>query len=294
MRLQARIEASIQAQTGKPARITQSQSAAGGCINDSRILTLQDGGQVFVKTHPQAQAYPGLFEAEYQALEQLAGAAAIRVPKPIAADQDFIVMEAFREGHKSPHWQERIGQQLAQLHQVTRTDRFGFDGDNYLGTSVQPNGWMDSWVDFWRARRLGWQLELFAQHGSDAHDPLLKLGYQLMERLDDMFALADEPAVLLHGDLWAGNASADEHGEPIIFDPASYYGHREAEIGMMRLFGGFDARCEAAYQEVWPLAEGAERRIDCYRLYHQLNHLNLFGRGYYQGCMVTLNRLTRC
>ncbi len=109
--------------------------------------------------------------------------------------------------------------------------------------------------------------------------------------LDVLLGEIDEAAVLLHGDLWSGNAAADEKGEPIIYDPASYYGHREAEIGMMRMFGGFGPRCEAAYDEVWPLTAGAEQRITLYRLYHELNHLNLFGSSYYQSCISTMESL---
>ncbi len=109
--------------------------------------------------------------------------------------------------------------------------------------------------------------------------------------MDSLIGNITEPAVLLHGDLWSGNAAANEKREPVIFDPASYYGHREAEIGMMRMFGGFDARCETAYAEVWPLQGGSEERISLYRLYHELNHLNLFGSGYYQSCLTSINAL---
>jgi fructosamine-3-kinase len=125
--------------------------------------------------------------------------------------------------------------------------------------------------------------------GSD--DPLLTLGKMLLNQLDLLLTCEDEPAVLLHGDLWSGNAAANEKGEPVIFDPASYYGHREAEIGMMRLFGGFSRECEDAYQEVWPLQLGHDRRIEVYKLYHQLNHLNLFGNSYYNACLDTVRRL---
>ena len=113
----------------------------------------------------------------------------------------------------------------------------------------------------------------------------------MLEKLDEILDADREPAVLLHGDLWSGNAAANENGAPVIYDPASYYGHREAEFGMMRLFGGFGPRCEAAYQEVWPFQPGHDRRIEVYRLYHQLNHLNLFGRGYYAGCLDTVRQL---
>ena len=112
-----------------------------------------------------------------------------------------------------------------------------------------------------------------------------------MVKLDDYLGDIYEAAVLLHGDLWSGNAAADERGEPIIYDPASYYGHHEVEIGMMRMFGGFGPVCEAAYEEIWPFEDGAEKRFALYRLYHELNHLNLFGHGYYESCLSTMKSL---
>jgi fructosamine-3-kinase len=115
-------------------------------------------------------------------------------------------------------------------------------------------------------------------------------GRQLMDQLDQILNL-EEPAVLLHGDLWSGNAAADEQGEPVIYDPAAYYGQREAEFGMMRLFGGFGSRTESAYQEVWPFEPGYEKRFDLYRFYHELNHLNIFGQSYYRQCMDSLRSL---
>jgi fructosamine-3-kinase len=288
MNIQTRIEQAIATATGTPVRFAQSRPVAGGCINDSRVVTLDNGLMVFVKTH--ANPPVGMFDAEYQALRLIAAVDVIRVPRPIAVADDFIVMEAFHSGSRCTDWQELLGRRLAQLHQAAQTERFGFEQNNYLGTSLQPNGWLGDWVDFWRERRLGWQLRIFADSGNSG-DPLLQLGEKLIERLDEILAEPQEPAVLLHGDLWSGNAAADEKGEPIIFDPASYYGRREAEIGMMRLFGGFDKRCETAYNEVWPLADGADRRIACYRLYHELNHLNLFGGGYYRSCLKTIQQL---
>ena len=290
MNLKARIEEAITKATGEIAQFSTSRTTFGGCINDSRIVSLKDKRKVFVKTKADAASTPGIFAAEFEALNLLAAPNVIRVPKPITYSDDFIVMEIFSGGVRKPDWQERIGRQLAQLHQATQTDRFGLEHDNYLGTTQQPNAWQDDWLTFWREQRLGWQLDLFKKK-TGSGDHLLKLGERLLVRLDDLLAKINEPAVLLHGDLWSGNAAADEQGEPIIFDPASYYGHREAEIGMMRLFGGFGPRCEAAYAEIWPLQPHSEERIKLYRLYHELNHLNLFGRSYYQGCITTMQQL---
>jgi protein-ribulosamine 3-kinase len=290
MTLQSRIEAAISSSTNQAAQFADSQTAHGGCINDSRIVTLKDGRQYFIKSHPSAITTPGIFETEYEALLLLSEPGVIHIPEPTAYGDDFIVMERFNEGTPADDWQEQMGRSLAELHKATQREQFGFTRDNYLGTSMQINTWRDNWLIFWREQRLGWQLKLFSSK-TDKGDPLLVSGEKLMLQLDSLLGDIDEPAVLLHGDLWSGNAAANEQGKPVIFDPASYYGHREAEIGMMRLFGGFGTRCEAAYAEIWPLQEGSEQRISLYRLYHELNHLNLFGRSYYHACLSTINSL---
>ena len=281
------IEQAIGKATGSEARIAGSRGTAGGCIADSSLLRLEDGREFFLKRQSGA---PGIFAMEFRALMLLGEPGVIRVPEPITYGEDFLVMEALRLGRPAPDWQDRMGRALALLHQGQRAPRYGFDGDNWLGRTPQPNGWMEDWADFWRERRLGWQLRLCAEQGNDG-DQLLRLGWRLMDQVEELLGEVREQAVLLHGDLWSGNAAADEDGAPVIFDPASYYGHREAEIGMMRLFGGFGPRCEAAYQEVWPLEAGAEERIALYRLYHELNHLNLFGGAYYSACLATVKSL---
>jgi fructosamine-3-kinase len=286
--LDQRVEAAIAAATGEPACIVGSQAVGGGCINDSRLIVLGDGRRYFLKANHDP-GLTGMFEAEYEALAAIAASGKIRVPVPLTCAADFIVMEAFERGRKGAQWQVRMGAGLAELHRGTEAPRFGFTRDNYLGSTPQPNAWSDEWPEFWRSRRLEWQLKLFADSGH-AGDKLIAMGRRLLERLDELIGEPSEPAVLLHGDLWSGNADADEHGQPIIYDPASYYGRREAEFGIMRMFGGFDRRCEAAYREVWPLAPGSDERIAIYRLYHELNHLNLFGRSYYAACLATIER----
>lgn len=291
MTLQSRVEAAISSHTEKEAEFADSKTAQGGCINDSQIVTLKDGRQFFVKTNPESKTRPGLFETEYDALLLLAEPGVIHVPKPIACSDDFIVIETFIEGAPAADWQEQMGRSLAELHTATKTERFGFEKDNYLGMSKQINSWQDDWHSFWRDQRLGLQLKRLSMI-TDKSDPILTKSGKLMSRLESLLCDIEEPAVLLHGDLWSGNAAANEKGQPVIFDPASYYGHREAEIGMMRMFGGFDARCEAAYAEVWPLEDGSEQRISLYRLYHEINHFILFGYNYYRSCIKTIDSLT--
>ena len=290
MNIQARVESAITRETGETARLSHYSPCHGGSINESYRIELADGRIFFLKRNKRSASCPGMFELEFKALALLYESSTVRIPRPLVYADEFIVMEWFSEGAPAADWQSRLGQGLAQLHRSTRSARFGFESDNYLGTTLQPNNWSDSWLEFWQSRRLGFQLELFSQNtGRD--DPLLKQGQRLLERLDRFLSEVDEPPVLLHGDLWSGNAAATENGEPIIYDPASYYGHREAEIAMMRMFGGFSGECEAAYAEEWPLAPGSEERIRLYRLYHELNHLNLFGRSYYDSCMSTIRSL---
>ena len=274
-------------------RIATVRAVGGGSICHSRLVGLDDGRRLFVKTR--SDAPEGLCEAEHRALQTLAACApeGLCIPCPLASGQSFIALQALDldGAPRAAAWQTALGQGLARLHLASRRDGFGLGQDNFIGLSPQPNGWCGDWIEFWREHRLGWQLEMFARRaGPD--DALLKAGRRLQARLADVLAHPPEPAVALHGDLWSGNAGAlSDSGTPALFDPALYYGHREAEFGMMRLFGGFGARCETAYGEIWPLADGADRRILCYRLYHELNHLNLFGGGYYQSCLDTLRRL---
>jgi len=290
MTFQSRIESAISISTDQEAEFSSTKSSYGGCIHDSQIVTLKDNRQFFIKTHSQANLLTGIFKTEFAALTLLTKPNVIHVPKPIAYADDFIVIDVFNEGQAADDWQEQMGRRLAQLHLATKQQLFGFTEDNYIGITLQKNDWNKSWLAFWRDNRLGYQLKLFSTKTSK-EDPLLKKGELLINKLDSLIGNINEPAVLLHGDLWSGNTAANEKGEPVIFDPSSYYGHREVEIGMMRMFGGFNARCESAYAEVWPFEDGYEQRISLYRLYHELNHLNLFGQSYYQSCLSTIGEL---
>jgi fructosamine-3-kinase len=166
--------------------------------------------------------------------------------------------------------------------------RFGWDRDNTIGSTPQLNEPSVDWVTFWRERRLGYQLELAARNGYRGR--LKQRGERL---LDGLGALLDHNPVpsLLHGDLWGGNLGYDEAGEPVIFDPACYFGDREADLAMTELFGGFGRRFWAAYQEAWPLSEGYPVRKHLYNLYHVINHLNLFGGGYLSQAESMIDRL---
>jgi len=292
--LRMRMEKEISAATGRPGRIVEHASLDGGCINHASRVDFEDGRVFLAKWNP--SPLPNLFEREAEGLQILHEAGAIRVPRPICtagAENDgaapFIVLEYIQSGRQGPGFFETFGRQFASLHRETTTTRYGFAHDNYLGSTPQPNTWNNDWVDFYRKNRLGFQLDLARRNGL-ADAAFSRLGDRLLDRLDELIAEPAEPPCLLHGDLWGGNYLVGQKGEPVLIDPAAYYGRREADIAMTRLFGAFDARFYSAYEEIWPLADGSEARIDIYRLYHILNHLNLFGSSYHAGCLSILKR----
>lgn len=273
----------IEQHTGQAVR--SSSASGGGCINDARLFALADGSKVFTKTHPQAAQLPGVFTSEARGLEKLANAdTPLFVPRPIAAGDDYIIMQAIEPAPRPADFAEQLGRGIALLHKNTTADRFGFDCDNYLGVTPQTNAWHDDWITFWVEHRMKPMLDRV--RGDDELD---WLGAKLLDRLDDVLAAPVEPPALLHGDLWSGNAESSTQGIA-IFDPACYFGHREAELGMTRLFG-FGPGFEAAYHETYPLADGHDRRIAVYTLYHLLNHLHLFGRSYYSQSIALLRSI---
>lgn len=301
--LRRAIEARLKA-AGRSDRVVSSSPVSGGCIHDALSLELADGSSVFLKTAPVSLDPSGgrdIFLREAEGLRALAAVDALRIPAVLAtADGSqrsevpgtaFLLLEAVRSGRPSEDFFPRFGRQLADLHRRATADRFGFDHDNYLGATPQPNGWTSKWVDFWAEHRLGHQIRLARQRGLLGSE-LETRCERLIQRLPDLIGFVTEPPSLLHGDLWSGNFMVDADGEPVLIDPAAYYGHREAELAMCRLFGGFDRSFFRAYESSWPLKPGASERLDLYQLYHLLNHLNLFGSGYRSQCLGLLRRLT--
>ena len=243
----------------------------------------------FIKTGP-ASAFD-MFDAEAEGLRELAAAKAIRVPNVldvgIDGNEAFIALERL-DFEKSNSSTERVlGEQLAALLRCT-AEEFGWHRDNTIGLTLQKNSQKSDWVSFFREHRLGFQLELAASNGISGE--LQTLGRELCDELPALFVSYEPAASLLHGDLWAGNWGVNK-GEPIIFDPAVYYGDRESDIAMTRLFGGFGRAFYEAYESAWPLERGHELRADLYQLYHVLNHLNLFGSSYHQQSIALLRRL---
>jgi fructosamine-3-kinase len=253
------------------------QPVGGGDISAAWRLETS-AGPVFLKTGP-ASSYD-MFSAEADGLVELAAPGVIRVPEVLAfgvgAETAFVAIEWLSFDRPLTHTESRLGEQLAKLHQTT-ADRYGWHRDNTIGLTPQHNDWSDDWVSFFREHRLGFQFRLAAENGFTGQ--LQEQAALLLKRLPVFFENYEPPPALLHGDLWGGNWSSCG-GEPVIFDPAVYYGDRESDLAMTRLFGGFGGAFYEAYEASAPLSSGHRERCDLYQLYHVLNHLNLFGSAY--------------
>jgi fructosamine-3-kinase len=249
----------------------------GGDINAAARVETRDACY-FVKWNSRPR--PRMFEVEARGLNLLATAEALRVPRVIAViDQPAaLVLEWIDLGSNKTAAAEALGRGLAQQHRST-AQTYGLDHDNYIGSTPQRNTPARSWIEFYRDRRLGAQRALAQRHGYLTPDRERQLD-RVMDHLDHWIDDSQVAPSLLHGDLWVGNYLIDAQGNPVLIDPAVYYGDREAEIAFTELFGGFGARFYAAYNEVWPLDHNYADRRDLYNLYHLLNHLNLFGEGY--------------
>lgn len=258
--------------------VASERPASGGCIAEGRTLVLESGNRLFVKSGLSHD----LFAAECAGLSALREAGGVSVPAVLALSSPgtngFLLMEYVEQGRKSTRTSEDLGRGLAQIHRSSWEHGFGFWRDNYIGRNPQENGALSSWPQFFAERRIRPQLELARRNGLIAGRVALHLE-SILKRIYEL--LPDgEPSSLCHGDLWGGNWLVGETGTPWLIDPAVYYGHREADLAMTRLFGGFDRVFYQAYEEVWPLQGGHGERTSLYNLYHLLNHANLFGGGY--------------
>lgn len=268
----------IAATTGQPFIADGQHAVGGGCINAATVVRGGDQ-RYFVKSNDAAKL--DMFTAEAAGLNELAQAQAIRVPAPIcwgtSGEQAYLVLEYVEQGQPRSESMTWLGQELAQLHRRPN-EHYGWHRDNTIGATLQVNTPSNDWIDFWQRHRLGFQLELAKRNGHGGK--LQRQGERLVSDLGAFFRASTPAASLLHGDLWSGNYTFDEHGHPVIFDPAVYYGDRETDLAMTELFGGFPSRFYDAYREAYPLEAGYAIRKTLYNLYHVLNHLNLFGGGY--------------
>lgn len=254
--------------------VQEHRPVGGGSINSTYVLTGEEH-RYFVKLN-QAQCLPA-FTAEVLGLNHIAQTAAIRVPQPLCTgtigDYSYLVMEWLPLNGRGD-WAE-LGRQLARLHQQGRSDQFGWFENNTIGSTPQLNPWTADWCTFFSQHRIAYQLQLAQRQGG--HFPR---GQELLQSIPHLLSEHQPFPSLVHGDLWSGNAGFTASGEPVIFDPAAYFGDREVDLAMTELFGGFPPQFYQGYEEIFPLNAGYPKRKILYNLYHILNHFNLFGSSY--------------
>ncbi|MBD2299302.1 MULTISPECIES: fructosamine kinase family protein [Nostocales] len=270
------IDAHISRVTGENFLTQKRRSVSGGCINQGYAVS---NGEItyFVKLNQASQV--AMFEAEMLGLKQMFATNTIRVPKPIcwgtSGDSGYIVLEWLEMGGGNTQSWAEMGRKLAAMHQATSQNGFGWDMNNTIGSTPQINTWTADWIDFYCTHRLGYQFQLARRRGGN-----FPKQDKLLAAIPELLANHEVQPSLVHGDLWGGNAGCTVSGEPVIFDPATYYGDREVDIAMTELFGGFPAAFYQGYNAAFPLDQGYERRKTLYNLYHILNHFNLFGGAY--------------
>jgi len=271
------IEQHISKTIDKHISFHKSSAVSGGCISQSFKVTDTNKNQWFIKTNSPSSF--AMFEAESEGLAEIQKSTSIRTPKVICHGKNnqisYLVLEYIELRPQLN--QIETGKQLAAMHQH-HSDQFGWKRNNTIGSTPQLNQKNTDWLSFWKTQRLLFQLDLAKTIGysNKAYD----CGLELINHLAEFFVGYTPQASLLHGDLWGGNCASDETGNPVIFDPAVYFGDRETDLAMTELFGGFSAEFYASYNDHYPLDFGYKTRKQLYNLYHILNHFNLFGGGY--------------
>lgn len=283
MYLPHEIETSLKVQFGTLKSFTP---ATGGCINNGGIAIF-DQEKVFLKWNS-ANDFPGMFEAEARGLDLLRKGS-LKIPFIIGIQQtnkySYIILEPIYEGASSANYWENLGSGLADIHKLSN-DVFGLDHDNYMGSLAQANDPFQNWIEFFIEKRIKPQVALAYNHQRLTNTDLLA-AESFYKHLEDI--LPSEKPSLVHGDLWSGNIMRSETGQPVLIDPAVSFSHREVDLAMTKLFGGFDSKFYKSYHEAFPLVNGFENRIKIYQLYPLLIHLNLFGRSYYNQCHSILS-----
>ena len=270
-------------------KIASFSSLSGGCISNAYKVKTTDNRNYLLKIN---ESHKGdMFLKEAHGLVELNKANAIKVPEVILAERDFILLEFINSSGRSKSFFNDFGIKFSEMHKYN-SSAFGFYEDNYIGANPQLNipgkGEADSWVKFYFNKRILYQFKLAEKNGYATNE--LREGISKLEnKVEEILSGSEELPSLLHGDLWSGNYMVDENGDACLIDPAVYYGHREADLGMTKLFGGFNSEFYNSYNDNFPLADGYDYRENIYKLYHVLNHLNLFGRGYYPQAISLIN-----
>jgi len=284
----SQLEKLLQKHTGIEALIEQTQALGGGSINAA--YRIRYAGKEYFLKYNQANRYPKMFELEAKGLSILAKSKKIRLPEVIgtgeAGQTAFLLLEHIESGYPDNNFWEVFGKELADLHRETHVT-FGLDHDNYIGSLPQYNTTSPSWSEFFIKQRLKPQLKMAAGKGF-MNTSILNAFEKLFTKLQGLFP--EEVPALLHGDLWSGNFLCDSNQTPVLIDPAVYYGHREMDLAMSKLFGGFSPRLYEAYHAAFPLEKGWQERVDLCNLYPLLVHVNLFGGGYVGQLQSSLRR----
>lgn len=273
---------------GRPCRITAFEPVGGGSINYAGKVSL-DQREFFIKWNDRAK-FPGMLATEAKGLELLAGATDLLIPTVISCEEpgsfQYLMLSFIKSSPRQNNYWEALACGLAGIHKKNEVT-YGLSYSNYIGSLPQSNLEATSWLDFFIRERLEKQVQLAEQN--EMCDPSMRLHFdRLYQKLDQY--LIDERPCLVHGDLWSGNVIVGERGEPALIDPAVYFGNREVDLAMSKLFGGFDSNFYRAYEDCFPVENGLHERIEIYNLYPLLVHLNLFGGSYYRQIMHVLRR----
>ena len=266
---------------------------SGGSINQTHVLNLTNGQRVFMKQNPSPPT--DFFLSETRGLKLLSQVKnGPRIPKPLAVQSvsrpTFILLEYIESSSEDENFAEKLALSLAELHRMSQ-EHYGLDHDNYIGSTPQKNRLEKDGIVFFREQRIDFQRQLARRSG------LLPVTIDkeidsLCDELGKFLNISGEKPALLHGDLWSGNYFPDSEGKPCVFDPAVYYGLREADLAMTELFGRLPQKFYDVYQEVFPMNPGYEERKDLFNLYHVLNHLNIFGSSYLSSVQQIVKRYT--
>lgn len=254
--------------------VLSSSSLVGGSINQVYLLKTSEGPKV-AKIND-SERFPGMFAAEKAGLEELLKSETFDVPKVLGAGEvgasAYLLLEHKNSTSQKSHFWKVFAENLATLHKCHRST-FGFDQDNYIGSLPQYNNSHESAARFFISERLKPQFAIASKKGFSFDD--LDSFYQNISE-----EIPEEPASLIHGDLWSGNFLANEEGLPCLIDPAVAYAPREMDLAMMKLFGGFPEEVFQEYEQIFPIQSGSEVRIQIWQLYYLLVHLNIFGSSY--------------
>jgi len=275
------------------AKVETSFATSGGSINQTQVLSLTNGQRLFCKQNSNSPA--DFFLAETRGLKLLAKAkSGLRIPKPIAVQSGsrptFLLLEYIESSAEDEKFSEQFAISLAQLHRTSQ-EYYGLDHDNFIGSTPQKNTLEKDGIVFFRDHRINFIRQLVRQSGLLPVAIDIKLD-SLCDKFEKFLNISGEKPALIHGDLWSGNYFPDIDGKPCIFDPAVYYGLREADLAMTELFGRLPQKFYDVYQEVFPINPGYEERKDLFNLYHLLNHLNIFGSSYLSSVERVVKRYT--